>query len=57
MPPSPPVKRPRGRPCAERPARISTRIHAHADLRLRAYQQRHQLTLAQAIEAAIARLP
>jgi hypothetical protein len=56
MPTPASVKRPRGRPCAERPARINARINAQSDLKLRAYQQRHQLSLAEALEAAIAKL-
>ena len=56
MPTPAPVKRPRGRPCAERPARINARINAQSDLKLRAYQQRNQLSLAESLEAAIAKL-
>ena len=48
-----PVKRPKGRPLAHRPARISTRISQAAADHLLAYRTAHHLSQAAALETLI----
>ncbi len=55
--PASPFKRPRGRPSAQRPARISTRITQAAHHHLQQIRAQHPGTLAATLEALILQFP